>query len=54
MYKVIRKFQDKDGQVYNVGDTYPVEGVKKPANTRIKTLSTDSNKYGKIYIEKVE
>ncbi|HIW32446.1 MAG TPA: termination factor Rho [Candidatus Paenibacillus intestinavium] len=50
MYGVVRKFKDKDNHVYNVGDIYPAEGVKKPTKERIKTLSTTSNKYGQIYI----
>lgn len=50
MYKVVRKFKDKDNRVYNVGDSYPAEGAKKPTKERIKTLSTSSNKYGQIYI----
>lgn len=54
MFKVIRKFQDKDGRVYNVGDDFPATDAKKPTNARVKTLSSTNNKYGQIYIEKVE
>lgn len=54
MYKVIRQFKDKDGRTYKVGDVYPTEDAKKPTNTRIKTLSTENNKYNQIYIEQIE
>lgn len=54
MFKVIRKFKDKDGHIYDVGDDYPTVDAKKPTNARIKTLSSANNKYGQIYIEKVE
>ena len=54
MHKVIRKFKDKDGRSYEVGDDYPAVGAKKPSNARIKTLSSTNNKYGHIYIEKIE
>lgn len=49
-YTVIRKFEDNN-RVYEVGDPY--EGSKAPA--RISTLTNpDKNKYGQIYLEKVE
>lgn len=54
MYKVVRKFKDKDGRIYDIGDDYPSVDAKKPSNTRIKTLSSTNNKYSKIYIEKIE
>ena len=54
MYKVVRKFQDKDGRIYNVGDDFPNVDAKKPTNARIKLLSSTNNKYGQIYIEKLE
>lgn len=50
MYTVVRKFKDKDNRVYNVGDSYPAEGAKKPTKARIEELSTEKNKYGHIYI----
>ena len=53
MYKVIRKFKDNDGLVYVIGDHYPNKNAKKPTNARIKALSTENNKYKKVYIEKV-
>lgn len=54
MYKVIRAFRDlkNDEYLYEVGDTYPVEGYK-PTKTRIKELLKGTNKNGKIYIEEV-
>jgi hypothetical protein len=52
MYKVVRRFEDRDGRIYEVGDTYPAEGVKKPTSARLKVLSTEKNEYGRIYIEK--
>lgn len=54
MYIVKRQFQDKDGRVYKVDDIYPHEGTKKPSTARIKLLSSTNNKYGQIYIEKLE
>lgn len=53
MYKVIRRFKDKDGHVYEVNDLYPCEGVKAPTKKRITELSEGKNKYGKVYIEEV-
>ncbi|MNI73458.1 hypothetical protein D3C73_1294680 [compost metagenome] len=50
MYKVIRKFKDKDSRVYNVGNAYPAEKAKKPTKIRIEELSTTNNKYGNVYI----
>ena len=52
MYTVVRKFEDKDGLVYKIGDDYPNVNAKKPTNTRLKTLSTKNNKYSQIYIKK--
>ena len=54
MYVVIRKFKDKDGRTYQVDDIYPHEDAKKPSNARIKTLASSDNRYGQIYIEKLE
>lgn len=54
MFKVIREFKDKDGRIYKVGEDYPATNAKKPSNARTKTLSSTNNKYGQIYIEKVE
>lgn len=51
MYKVIRKFKDKDGLIYEIGDVYPVKDAKKPTNARLKSLSSTNNSYGQIYIE---
>jgi hypothetical protein len=55
MYRVIRKFKDlnHDGHVYQVGDIYPKEGSES-TKTRLKELSSEKNKYKKIYIEEVE
>jgi len=46
MYKVVKKFKDRDGRVYEVGDTYKGE--------RINALSTRRNKYKEIFIKEVE
>lgn len=51
-YKVIAKFHDNDKAktVYEIGD-----GFKgKLDDARLETLSTDKNKYGKPFIEKIE
>ena len=53
MYKVIHRFKDNDGRVYDIGDYYPNISAKKPTNARIKALSTENNKYKKVYIKKV-
>lgn len=50
MYKVIAKFRDKDGTIYEIGDEY--KGSK--AKVRLKELSTDQNKYGYPFIEEVD
>lgn len=55
MYKVLRFFmdlKDKD-HPYNVGDTYPREGLEVSAE-RIAELSGSDNKHGCPIIEKVE
>lgn len=55
MYKVIRKFKDlkHDSHIYQVGDIYPKEGAEA-TKARLKELSSEKNKYKKIYIEEVE
>lgn len=54
MYKVIRAFCDsKDGnRLYNVGDTFPVDGVKV-SKERTKSLLDGSNKNGNVYLEEI-
>ena len=54
MFKVIRKFKDKDGRIYDVGEDYPNADAKKPPNTRIKALSSTNNRCGHVYIEKIK
>lgn len=56
MFKVVNDFFDSknDNHLYKVGDTYPVAGYK-PAKTRIEELTKgNKNKFGKVFIEKVE
>lgn len=50
MYKVIRRFKDKDGVIYEVGDQYP---KSKCTKKRINEL-TEDNKYNQVYIEEVK
>lgn len=54
-YKVIKKFRDKDGKIYDPTDpkanTYPYSTVTKE---RLTELSTDGNKYGVPFIEEVK
>lgn len=50
MYKVIAKFRDKDGTIYEVGEEY--KGSK--AKARLSELTTDKNKYGYPFIEEVQ
>lgn len=54
MYKVIKYFtdlQDRNHE-YNVGDTFPRDGMKVSAN-RLKELASDKNKQKTPLIEKV-
>lgn len=55
MYKVVEFFTDlqDNNHAYHVGDTFPREGVEV-SEDRLKELSTDKNKRGKILIEEVE
>lgn len=55
MYEVVRAFRDakNEDHYYGVGDTYPVSGYK-PTKARIEELEKGKNKYGKVYIKKVE
>ena len=57
MYVVIDIFKEDLGEgehIYQVGDTYPKEGSKKPTAKRLKVLSTEKNKYNKPFIEEVK
>jgi len=53
MYKVVRKFEDRDGHVYEVGDVYPKEGAEATKG-RLKELSSEKNKYKKVFIEEAK
>lgn len=50
MFKVIRRFEDTDGTVYEVNDEYKGDASEE----RLHTLSTKNNKYKKQYIVQVE
>ena len=55
-YKIIYTFKDLEdnGHVYIANkDIYPREGLK-PTKKRIKELTSDKNKIGKILIQKIE
>ena len=54
-YEVIHDFKDLEDNnyVYLKGDIYPREGLE-PTKKRIKELSTDKNKIGKVLIQKIE
>lgn len=54
MYKVVRAFLDSidTNRLYNVGDTYPADGVKVNKK-RFDELANGTNRNGKIYIEEV-
>ena len=58
MYTVVEKFRDlKDNEhIYNVGDTYPREGIniEDVDSKRIKELSSKKNKIGKVLIQEVK
>lgn len=55
MYKVVNNFRDlkNDNHIYLVGDEYPVAGYK-PTKARIEELSTEKNKFGKVFIKEVK
>ena len=55
MYKVLVDFADLEdnGHVYKAGDTFPRKGVE-PSESRIKELSTASNKRGVELIKKMD
>ncbi len=50
--KVINKFKDADGHVYEVGKPYPKSG--KGAKKRLDELSKVHPKYNVAFIEEVE
>lgn len=55
MFKATRAFLDSqdNNRLYNVGDTFPADGVKV-SKDRIKSLLDGSNKRGNVYLEEVE
>ncbi|WP_150284157.1 hypothetical protein [Rummeliibacillus sp. TYF-LIM-RU47] len=53
MYKVINKFMDKDGHVYEVGKPYPAEG-KKLTKTRAEFLTKVHPEYDVAFLEFIE
>lgn len=54
-YEVVHSFKDlqDNDYIYKIGDVYPREG-NEPTKKRIKELTSDKNKIGKILIEKIE
>lgn len=53
MFKVINRFKDKDGHIYEVGDTYPAKG-KKLVNTRAEFLTKVHPIYGVVFLEEIK
>lgn len=54
MYKVIRQFFDtKTDHLYEIGDTYPIEGHRL-SKARAEELLKGANKYGEIYLKEVK
>lgn len=51
-YKVVNKFKDTDGHVYEVGKPYPKSG--KATKKRLEELSKVHSKYNVAFIEEVE
>ena len=49
MYKVIKRFKDTDGKIYEIGSSYENEDKQ-----RVEALLTHKNKCGYPFIEKVE
>jgi hypothetical protein len=52
-HKVINKFRDLDGKIYEVGEDYP-KGDAKPTKKRIEELSEEHPKYRRSFIEEVK
>ena len=52
-HKVINKFRDEDGTIYEVGEDYPT-GDAKATKKRIEELSADHPKYRRSFIEEVK
>ena len=55
MFEVVRAFRDaqNDDHYYAVGDAYPVHGYT-PSESRIEELVKGTNKYGNVYLKKLE
>lgn len=53
IYEKLWKDLEDNGHVYKKGDSYPREGLEV-SKKRIKELSGDKNKIGKILIQKIE
>lgn len=55
MYKVINRFIEKNhnGHVYEVGDTYPVDG-KKLVKKRADELTQVHPQYGVVFLQVIE
>lgn len=51
-HKVINRFRDTDGQIYEVGEEYP-KGDAKATKKRIDELLDDHPKYRRSFIEEV-
>lgn len=54
-FKVICSFADSkdNNHIYNVGDIYPRDGFMAD-DERINALSTNENRHGTVFIEKVK
>lgn len=52
-YKVINRFKDADGQVYEVGEEFPKRD-SKATKKRIEELTADHPKYRRSFIEEVK
>lgn len=52
-YTVINRFRDADGHVYEVGETYPLDGLES-TEARLEELSKVHPKYKRVFIEQAE
>ena len=52
MNEVIKKFKDRTGHIYEIGDKYPIKG--KVAKDRISELIGVDNKYQTPFIKEVK
>lgn len=53
-FRVLERFKDEDGKIYEAGNSYPMPANKKVSKKRFNELSTEKNKLGRAFIEQLE